>query len=196
MSVGAHSLPQTFADRLVPDRRLAVQIGLVLGGSLLLALLSQISMPLFFTPVPITGQTFGVLLIGALLGSRRGVLAVGAYLAEAALGLPFLAGGVSGLPVGPLGGYLIGFLLMAFVVGLLCERHFDRTIARAALAMVVGEAALFAVALPWLSRFVGTTHVVALGMLPFLPGELAKIVLVALLLPTGWRLLGNGRAEG
>src|SRR5687768_13758188 len=121
----------TYADVLRPAERtraLAYDILLILGGSLLLALSAQIVVQK--VPVPITGQTFAVLLVGALLGSRRGGLSLLTYLLEGAAGLPFFAGGTGGIAklTGPTGGYLIGFMVAAFAVGLLAERGWDRRV--------------------------------------------------------------------
>lgn len=168
---------------------------LILGGSLLVALCAQISIPLWFTPVPITGQTLGVLLVGAALGSRRGALAIVAYLVEGGAGLPFFAGGGSGWGafVGPTGGYLLGFVVAAYVTGFFCERGWDRRFRTAALAMLMGEIAIYAVGLPWLAFFVGPDKAVPLGLLPFIPGDLIKLILAALALPSTWSLAGRRR---
>lgn len=177
---------------------LALDAGLVLLGSLLVASTARVTIPLPFTPVPITGQTFGVLLCGALLGPWRGGLALAAYLAEGLMGLPVFAGGTSawspsafGVPVifGPTAGYLFGFVPAAFLVGFLASRGWDRSFWRAALAMVVGEAAIYALGLPWLSVYVGPGAAVTLGLLPFIPGDILKLLLAAAALPVGWRTL-------
>lgn len=112
---------------MAPEKNIAGQVALVVAGSLLVALLAQVSIPLPFTPVPVTGQTLGVLLVGGALGSRLGAASLALYLGEGAIGLPVFAGGVGGLPVGPTGGYLVGFVLMAYVVGYLAERGWDRS---------------------------------------------------------------------
>jgi len=166
---------------------------LILGGSLFIALSAQISIQLPFSPVPITGQTFAVLLVGALLGSRRGSLAVLAYIAEGVAGLPVFAGGAAGPArlIGPTGGYLVGFVAAAYLVGLLAERGWDRRIGATAAAMVLGNLVIYTIGALWLATFVGgLAQAVKLGVVPFIPGDVLKIVAAALLLPGGWKLLG------
>jgi biotin transport system substrate-specific component len=167
-------------------------VALILGGSLLVALSAQIAMPLPFSPVPITGQTLAVLLVGALLGSRRGCLSLLTYLAEGALGLPVFAGWQAGLThlAGPRGGYLVGFVVAAFVTGLLAERGWDRRVGTTLLAMLLGNVVIYACGVPWLAVWVGTARALPLGCYPFVPGDLLKLALAAWLLPSGWRVLG------
>jgi biotin transport system substrate-specific component len=188
----------TYADILCPSTRqkaLAYDAALVIGGSLFIALCAQFT--IHVGPVPITGQTLGVLLTGLLLGSRRGSLSVLAYLAQGIAGLPvFAPGGAPGLArlVGPTGGYLLGFVAAAYVAGLLAERGWDRRPATALLAMLTGDAIIYAFGLPWLTLFVGVENVLPVGLYPFVIGDLAKAFLAAALLPIGWRLL-NSRHE-
>jgi len=171
---------------------------LVLGFSALMTLFARISIPLPFTPVPVTGQTFGVLVTGLLLGSRRGGLAMLAYLAQGLAGLPIFANGASawtpsaaGVPVivGPTAGYLVAFPVAALVVGLLAERGWDRNVLLTAIAMLLGEVIIYLFGLAWLSRFVGMGNVLQLGLYPYIAGDLIKMALAALLLPGGWALL-------
>lgn len=175
--------------------RLAVDAGLVVGASLVIALLAQVSFHLRF--VPITGQTLAVLLVGAALGSVRGGVAVGLYLAQGASGLPFFAEGKAGLdylvlrdPLHATGGYLWGFLLAALVVGFLAERGWDRRFASAVGAMFVGNVAIYLLGLPWLAAAIGTSVEDALpfGLYPFVIGDTVKLLLAATLLPAAWRL--------
>jgi len=168
------------------------KIALVLGGSLLIALAAQVAFPLPWSPVPVTGQTFAILLVGASLGSRLGIAAVVAYLIEGALGLPvFAPGGALGLArfTGPTAGYLVGFALAAFAVGWLAERGWDRRFGRAAVAMLAGEAVLYACGLLWLARFVPGERLLGAGLFPFIPGDLFKVALAALLLPAARRIV-------
>ena len=166
---------------------------LVLGGSALLALLAQLTLYLPISPVPITGQTFGVLLLGATLGSRRAVMAVLAYLGEAAMGLPVLSGGLSGVAcmAGPTGGYLLGFIASAYIAGWGIERGWGRHIVPALLTMALASAAMFLSGMAWLGIYVGYSQVISFGLLPFVVGDILKIFLVALILPTAWRLVGR-----
>ncbi len=178
-------------------QQLAADVLLVLGGSLFTALMARITIPLPFTPVPITGQTLAVLLVGAALGSRRGALSMAAYVLEGALGLPVFAGGTAGLRrlTGPTGGYLIGFIAAAFVTGWLAERGWDRRPLWTALAMLIGNAVIYLFGLPWLAMFLGgfagPKGALALGLLPFIPGDLLKLALAAFLLPSAWWLVRN-----
>jgi biotin transporter BioY len=172
-----------------PQTGLAGQIGLVVLGSLLVALAAQIKIPMW--PVPVTMQTLAVLLVGALLGSRLGALSMLLYLGEGLLGLPVFAGWGSGPAyfAGPTAGYLFGFVAAAFVVGWLCERGWDRKVSTAVLAMLLGNVTIYLFGLPWLARFVGVDRVLQAGLLPFIPGDILKIILAALILPAGWKLL-------
>ena len=169
----------------------------ILGGSVLIAVLAQVRIDLGFTPVPITGQTLGVLLVGALLGSKRGSAAVIAYLLEGAAGLPVFAGGMTGAAymAGPTGGYLLGFIATAFVVGLLAERGWCRRIDTAALALAFGLSLTLLCGWVWLSILLGPRPAIAAGVLPFLPGGGFKIALACLLLPAGDRLLRTLRPD-
>jgi len=193
MSANARSL--VLSDRLFPQVGLTRNALLVLGGSFAVALLAQASVQLPFTPVPITGQTLGVLLVGTLLGSRLGALAVGLYVLEGAAGLPVYAGLKGGLPVllGPTGGYLLGFVAAAFAVGWLAERGWDRHAFKTVAAMLLGNALIYAVGLSWLGQLVGWDRVLHLGLWPFVPGDLLKVALAAALLPGAWRWVTRGR---
>lgn len=186
----------TYADHFRPASRLAgrlYDLGLIVAGSLLIALSAQLSVHLPFSPVPITGQTFAVLFLGFLLGPWRGGAAALAYLAEGATGLPVFAGAMGGPAVllGPTAGYLYGFVPAAFLAGWLAQRGWDRSPWRTALAMAAGNSAIYLLGLPWLSHFVGDSQVLALGLFPFIPGDLFKIALAVPLLPLGWRWLGK-----
>ncbi|MDP9320757.1 MAG: biotin transporter BioY [Chloroflexota bacterium] len=163
---------------------------LVLAGSTLMALAAQVRIPLPFSPVPVTGQTFAVLLVAAALG-RLGLASAVAYLIEGAIGLPVFAGGASGVAymTGPTGGYLIGFALAAALVGSTVERGWDRHLVTALAAMLIGEVAIYACGLAWLARFVPSERLLDAGLIPFIPGDLFKMVLAALALPAAWRLV-------
>jgi biotin transport system substrate-specific component len=169
------------------------EVALILGGSLLIALSAQLQFILPFSPVPITGQTFTVLLLGALYGSKRGPATVMTYLTLGIMGLPVFAGGAFGVArlVGPTAGYLVGFLAAAFVVGLLSERGWDRKPWTTAASMIIGNCIIYMIGVLWLSRFVGWQAVLSTGFLPFLAGDALKIALSTILLPAGWKLIGR-----
>lgn len=188
-----HVQPLTYADLLRPTARRAAwayDVLLVVGGSLLLALSAQAAIRLPFSPVPVTGQTLAVLLVGTLLGSRRGAASVLLYLAQGLLGLPVFAGGAAGpvYAMGPTGGYLAGFVAAAFLTGRLAEWGWDRKLGTTLLAMLAGNAVLYACGLAWLSLFVGR-QAFTLGLLPYLAGDLVKMAAAGALLPGGWALL-------
>jgi len=182
--------PRTLVDTLLPRHRsLLLDAVLVVVFSAFVALTAQVSLPLL--PVPLTLQTLGVLFTGAVLGSKRGTLALLLYVAEGAIGLPVFAGGFSGIGVliGPTGGYLVGFIVAAGIVGLLAERGWDRRLIWAALAMVVGNLVIYAFGVAWLTVIVGDLRTALIqGMLIFIIGDLIKIVVAALALPGGWAL--------
>jgi biotin transport system substrate-specific component len=165
---------------------------LVVVGSLLIAALAQIEILLPFTPVPITGQTFGVLLVGAVLGSKRGAAALILYIMEGAFGLPFFAGGASGVGilVGATAGYLVGFVIAAYVVGLLAERGLERNVRTSLIPFFVGTLVIYLCGVAWLSVILGGVgKAIAAGVLPFLVGDAIKLVAAALALPAAWKLV-------
>ena len=161
------------------EKSLLMHAVVVLLGSLLIAASSQIQVP--FYPVPMTMQTFGVLLVGAMGGRRLGAQTVGLFLAEAALGLPFLAGGAGGLHHfwGPTAGYLYGYAVAAYVVGWLVERGAARNIVTLVGSLLLGEVILFGLGALWLGYLFGANVAWTAGVLPFLFGDAAKVALVA-----------------
>ncbi|GEM_PF-96921 len=177
-----------FPRRGVLQNALVRDILLIMAFSWFVALCAQIRIPL--TPVPITGQTLGVLLTGALLGSRRGGLSLLAYTLQGGMGLPFFAGGAAGFAiiVGPTGGYIVGFIVAAFVIGLLAERGWDRNIITMAMAMVVGNIIIYVFGLAWLAKFVPAERLLVAGLIPFIPGDIVKLVLAAVALPGAWKI--------
>jgi biotin transport system substrate-specific component len=197
------------ADAVFPaserSRRLLRDAALVVGFALFTALFARISIPLGFTPVPITGQTLAVLLTGAALGSRRGASAMILYLVAGSW-LPFYAGGASGYVWGlSSGGYLIGFIPAAFVVGYLAERGWDRRV-WVLVAMLAGNVILYIPGLIQLSLFVQVIDpsipddqvlatTLAWGLYPFIPGDLIKLYIASLALPTGWALVRWTRGD-
>lgn len=208
MSIGTQSMGTatsgTLAQQVMPrqgflSNEWVYNLTLALFGSWFVALCAQISIPLGFTPVPITGQTLGVLLAGSLLGTRTGTLALLLYLAQGAIGFPFFADGASGVQVlyGSTAGYLVGFVIAAGVVGWLAERGWDRQVGTTVLAMVIGTVLLYVPGVLWLATFpledgagaMGIAKAFELGVLPFLLGAAIKIALASAALPGGWKLL-------
>lgn len=187
----------TLGDLVQPrSSTLAWQAVVVLACGALMGLFAQIAIPLPL--VPITGQTFGVLLFGVLLGRRRGALAMLAYLGEGLVGLPVFANATSawspsalGVPVilGPTAGYLLAFPVAAYVVGALAERGWDRTFWSAAVAMGLGSLVIYTFGVSWLAHALGWKLAFVYGVLPFWGGDLLKLLLAASLLPLGWRVL-------
>jgi biotin transport system substrate-specific component len=208
----------TLALTLAPPRprtgaRVAFQVGCAVAGSLLIAGLAQIQIHLSFTPVPITGQTLGVLLVGAAYGPGLGAATVGLYLLEGVVGLPVFAAQTDGSHLtGPdvlafasvTGGYLFGFVLASGLVGSLSRRGWDRSFRSAIGAMLLGEVVLYAVGVPWLHHALpGLTGKPATwaftleqGLYPFIVGDTVKLLLAAGLLPGAWHVLRRARPEG
>ena len=185
----------TLADSFGP-RSLARDGALVVAFSLFMALCARISIPLPWTPVPITGQTLGLLLTGAILGPRRGALAMLLYLAEGAAGLPVFAGGTGGMArlLGPTGGYLFSYPIVAALLGVLAVRGWDRRIPSALLMFLIGNVVVYLFGVSWLNIYKGTFGQVSLmwaGVYPFLIGDAIKIGLAALALPGAWALFGK-----
>lgn len=180
-----------------PGARLGYLVAMVVAGSLLVAGLAQVSVKLPFTPVPITGQTLGVLLVGASLGLELGVASMLLYLAEGAVGLPFFAEARSGADVLGLssatGGYLWGFVITAAVVGWLSRRGWDRSLRGSIGAMFVGEIVLYAAGVPWLMAALDLPleEGLQLGLYPFIVGDTLKLLIAAGLLPAAWRVVGR-----
>ena len=186
-------IKNTVVDVFRPDEKISAILYdaiVVICGSLILGLSAQVKVYLPISPVPITGQTFAVLMLAALLGSRRGVLAMIAYLIEGALGLPVFAGGI-GLAalIGPTGGYLVGFIAVAYVVGRLAEMGWDRRVITTIAAMLAGEIVLYTFGVCWLAIMTNIRTALMIGLYPFIVGDILKIALAAAVLPAGWKLL-------
>lgn len=186
----------TLANSLwVSDNQALRNVLLAVAGSLALWVSAKVQIP--FYPVPVTMQTLVVLLIGMAYGWKLGAATVGLYLLQGAAGLPVFAGtpekGIGLLyMMGPTGGFLVGFVLAAALVGYLAQRGWDRNIATTALAMLLGNAIIYVPGLLWLGSVVGWDKpVLQWGMTPFLLGDLAKLAVAALLMPGIWKMLGK-----
>jgi biotin transport system substrate-specific component len=184
--------PRTLGD-VIPGG-LVRSIALVVGGAVFVGLTAQISIPLWFTPVPLTLQTFSVLLVGAVLGSTRGLASMGLYLLAGVAGVPWFADHNSGWHLASIG-YVVGFVAAAGLVGFLAERRGDRTPLRAAGLMVLGNLVIYACGVAGLLIMTPMNLATALGkgVLPFLLGDAIKIVFAAALLPVSWKLVDARR---
>ncbi|MGI8524549.1 MAG: biotin transporter BioY [Nocardioides sp.] len=183
-----------------PDARVAgllVDAALVVVGVVLVALSAQVSIPLGFTPVPVTGQTFAALLVGGAYGAGRGLTTMAAYLLVGGLGAPVFAEHASGWGIlsAPTAGYLAGMLLAAGVVGWAAEHGWDRRLTTSLVAMVVGSVVIYALGLLWLGHALGTSFhdTWVLGAQPFLLGDTLKLALAAGVLPSAWKLVATVR---
>lgn len=183
--------PETLIGTALAPLDWTRSVGLVLGFSLLMALSAQVVIPI--GPVPFTGQTFVVLLTGALLGSRLGAITMIVYLVEGASGLPFFYGGSGGVAhlLGPTGGYLVAFPAAAFITGAFAEHDWDRRFATAVAAMAIGSLVITLSGWTWLAIVTNTPMPVVFTttVSKLIPGDIIKILLAAATLPTGWALL-------
>ena len=190
--------PQVLSRRILAADRVdqrVITAALVMGFALLTALCAQIRIDLAFTPVPITGQTFAVLLSGAVLGSRAGAASQLLYVALGAVGLPFYAGGTGGweIATGATAGYFAGFIVAAYVVGYLAEKRQDRRFATSIGAFLTGNLIIYVLGVAWLMNRLSLDLAtgVELGMAPFIIGDTIKILLGAAVMPAAWKLVGN-----
>jgi biotin transport system substrate-specific component len=191
MTIAAPARPLVLADRIVP-RSLATSAILVVAGTALVSILAQVAIPLW--PVPITGQTFAVLLVGAVLGPIRGAISLALYLVLGVAGLPIFTGGAHGSLFSlASGGYIIGFIFASALVGWLATRRWDRRWYGTAIAFLAGSAVMYLFGLPWLYLTVGvhqadpmgfTLH---FGLVVFLIGDAIKAAVAAVLLPLAWK---------
>ncbi len=202
----------TLSQAVLRQTTLPMDAVLVLLGSAFVALCAQLAIPLF--PVPITGQTFGVLVVGTVLGSRRGALALLVYIGEGLATLPVYQSGNNAWVLNRFGepyilgstlGYLVGFVIAAFVVGWLTERRgMDREVWSAALLLLVGNVVLYIPGLLWLQLWLNvhaeaaatlgialSSSALDVGLLPFIPGDIVKLILAAVLVPGAWRFVGR-----
>jgi len=192
LTIGDFLVPIRVSDRMHTRVR---HIALVAIGVLLIALGAKVSILLPDNPVPITGQTFGVLVAGGALGFRRGIAAAGIYVLLGVVGLPFFAFGDAGIQIiwGARGGYLIGFIVAAAIVGRLAELGWDRNILGAIGAMLLANAAIYVIAVPWLAVTAGygPEEAIQKGFLAFVVGDAIKLALAAAAFPVAWWFVGR-----
>ncbi|WP_326582794.1 biotin transporter BioY [Streptomyces sp. NBC_00481] len=182
---------EVLADLLPVSSVRARDIALVVGGAALTGLAAQIAVPVPGSPVPVTGQTFAALLVGTTLGAGRGAASLALYALVGLAGVPWFANGTSG--VGVSFGYILGMILAVAAVGALARRGGDRSTLRMAGTMLVGEAIIYAVGVPYLAVTAGIpfSTAVAVGLTPFLLGDAIKAALAMGLMPTAWKLLNR-----
>ena len=192
--------PQAATLRLAvfPRSGLLVDALLVVAGAGLVALAAQIEIPLGFTPVPISGQTFAVLLVGASLGPLLGASSLLLYFCVGLIGAPVYSGGDSGWEIvkGATGGYLVGFIVAAALTGWLAQRQWDRRFNSAVAAMLSGSVVIYLFGLPWLAHVANLdlSDTLEAGLYPFVVGDLVKLYLAGMLLPGAWKLVKRLRA--
>ena len=182
-------------DRVIP-RSFVNDLALILSGAVLTAVAAQIAIPMW--PVPITGQTFAVLLVGAVLGASRGAISMISYFSMGAAGLPVFTGMVSGITFGTTFGYLVGFIAAAAVVGWLAQLNWQKKVTGVLASFLIGNSVIYLFGLPWLAFALSNLNlasdlsaVVAAGLVPFLIGDAIKMVLAAAALPLAWKYLGS-----
>lgn len=205
ITIGDFLVPITIGERISTRAR---HVALIVAGALSIYLTSLVVLPVPGSPVPITGQTLGVLVVGGALGFRRGVLATLLYVAIGVVGFPAFAehrGGIAviasldggRLVLGATGGYLLGFVLAGGIVGRLAELGWDRHLGGSVAAMLIGDAAIYAVGVPWLMAATGFTfeEAIAKGLAPFVVGDLVKVAIAAGIFPVAWWIVGRRPGE-
>jgi len=190
----------TLRHAALPGAGIFTDVVLVGLGAALIAGSAQVSIALPFTPVPSTGQTFAVLLVGASLGTLRGATSALLYVLLGVAGAPVYAHGAEGFAVitGASGGYLVSYPFASALTGWLAERRWDRRFSSAVGAMLTGNVLIYLVGLPWLAAVLGTglEKTLELGLYPFVAGDTFKLYLAAAFLPTAWRMVGrNPRSQ-
>lgn len=178
---------------LLPRTGVAADLALVTLGAALVALAAQVVIALPFTPVPITGQTFAVVLVGGSLGAVRGVASLSLYLVLGLVGVPVYSDGGSGWDVvsGASGGYIVGFVLAAALTGWLAEQRWDRRLSSSIAAMLTGNVVIYLVGVPWLASVanLGLESALEQGLYPFVVGDLVKLYVAGALLPAAWKFV-------
>jgi biotin transport system substrate-specific component len=197
LTIGDFLVPIRIGERMGSRLR---HIALIAVGAALIYASSRIVIPVPGSPVPITGQTFGVLLVGGALGFRRGLASSALYVLIGLIGLPFFAEGKGGVQVlqGTNGGYIVGFIVAASLVGRLAELGWDRRIVGALGAMVIGNVVIYLFGVPWLMvvAHMDLPTGIAKGLTPFLIGDALKLILAALAFPAAWWVVGRRAGEG
>ena len=183
----------TLRGALITRSTAATQVALVIGGTAFLALMAQIAIPVPGSPVPVTGQTLGALLLGSAYGASLGFTTFASYLLVGFLGAPVFASGAHGLSriTGATGGYLVGMLLASLLTGYLAGRKWDQKILTVIPTMILGDLVIFGAGLYWLHHSIHATWATTfkLGLTPFILGEVIKIAIASTAMPTLWRFV-------
>jgi biotin transport system substrate-specific component len=192
LTIGDFLVPIRVGERVSPRLRHAL---LIVAGAVLIYLTARIAIPIPGNPVPFTLQNVGVLVVGGALGLRRGGSAALLYVLLGVVGLPFFAEGKGGIGVvlGATGGYLVGFVAAAAVVGRLAELGWDRRIGGAIGATSIGTAIIYAIGVPWLAVVTGRSagEAIAVGLMPFLVFDIVKLLAAAAVFPAAWWVVGR-----
>ncbi|MEO5965210.1 MAG: biotin transporter BioY [Candidatus Limnocylindrales bacterium] len=192
LTIGDFLVPIRVGERVSPRLR---HVLLVVAGATLIFLTAKLSIPIPGNPVPITLQNFGVLVVGGALGLKRGGAAALLYVLLGVVGLPFFAEGKGGLSViwAASGGYLVGFIVAAAVVGRLAELGWDRRIGGAIGATAIGTAIIYAIGVPWLAVALNVSagKAIELGLVPFILVDTAKLLAAAAVFPAAWWVVGR-----
>ena len=197
MSSISSNSSNTLTNAVLPKSNLLTKLLLVTGGALFLALLAQIAIPVPSSPVPVTGQTLGVLLLATAYGANMGTATFALYLLIGIAGAPVFANRGFGIErlIGPTGGYLIGMLIAAWVLGALSGRKWDQRLRTALVSMLIGSLIIFTFGLIWLQQYTGKdwAWTFSAGLTPFIFGEILKIAIAGIALPTVWKVVGRTR---
>ena len=197
MSSISSNSSNTLTNAVLPKSNVLTKLLLVTGGALFLALLAQIAIPVPGSPVPVTGQTLGVLLLATAYGANMGAATFALYLLIGIAGAPVFANRDFGIErlIGPTGGYLIGMLIASWVLGALAGRKWDQRLRTALVTMLIGSLIIFTFGLIWLQQYTGKdwAWTFSAGLTPFIFGEILKIAIAGTALPTVWKVVGRTR---
>ena len=197
MSSISSNSSNTLTNAVLPKSNLLTKLLLVTGGALFLALLAQIAIPVPSSPVPVTGQTLGVLLLATAYGANMGATTFALYLLIGIAGAPVFANRGFGIErlIGPTGGYLIGMFIASWVLGALAGRKWDQRLRTALVTMLIGSLIIFTFGLIWLQQYTGKdwAWTFSAGLTPFIFGEILKIAIAGTALPTVWKVVGRTR---
>jgi biotin transport system substrate-specific component len=185
----------TLKSAFIARSTVASQISMILTGTVFLAVMAQISFPIPGSPVPFTGQTLGVLLLGTAYGAGLGFSTIAFYLLMGMAGAPIFSSGTSGIEriAGPTGGYLVGMLISSLVLGAFAGRKWDQRIKTVIPTMIIGNSIIFAIGLLWLHQYTGQTWLWTFdkGFTPFIFGEIIKIAIASTALPAVWKYVAK-----